>query len=397
MPAYKYTLTMARPHNRQNKIINIGISWHGFLLAVLSSLIVALALLWIKHNNNILTQEPFALQQKAVKSELIYSEDGALTEKGARVAVSICKPAESDDKVASEEPKPLFPSIPCGAILDREYKPRDKQSALAILLTAKQFVNIFNYNSDPIASNNLLYRREFINLIATQCQQSGESKYKEIRDELSKLGKLDLQTALSLLNMYDCVRSNCETMVWQILKANSGTIRQVVERAKYSIVSSGNTDKEQSSVSLQPGELVQSVNTNTQPIDTDSVSQNKSLEARINSVSATLTPKFSELDQKMEAIMHDDCTPLERCIKSSQAAQDADLSRTIDTLVKSYGPLLAINMIETKNEVYSNPDNIATINEQMISLPPSEKVVNKTPACSSSDYILSFGAKPSLA
>ena len=366
---------------RLNKIINIGISWTGFLLAVLVSLAVVLALLWIKRNHSQLVTEPFqegkSVNYKVLKNPVL----------GARVAVSLCKSAEPEMK-KDEKPKidKKFPRIPCGAIMDRNNKPRPAQAALAMLLTARQFVNIFNYNGDLIASNNAQYRNDFIDIIVAQCNASGEPS-EDIGRELRGIQQLSLDKALSLMNKYDCVLRNCESMVRRIRKANAGTI-QAIKARSFSVAKSASSANGQSAVSMQAGVMGDDETTTTTAIAASSVNTVLASDALINSV--TLDSEFDVMESKMSEIVFSNCESVEGCIMGAAADADPEFNAAMDVLAKSYSPALVVEMLKTDNEIFSDPKNKAVLNEPMEPLPPSERVASSTSAFSCDDFTKSF-------
>lgn len=368
---------MARP----NKIINIGISWTGFLLAVLVSLAVVLTLLWIKRNHS---TETFQEEGKSVSYKLLSNKPWL----GARVATSICKSAEPESEKKKSKIDKKFPRIPCGAIMDRNNKPRPTQVALAMLLIARKFVNIFNYNGDPIASNNTQYRNDFIDIIVAQCNASGEPS-EDIGRELRGIQQLTVNKALELMNKYDCVLRNCESMVRRIRIANAGTIQAIKEKS-YSVVKSGSSANEQASVSMEPGVMENDYTTTTTTTPNVQLVDNTVFASDAINNSFILDPDFDDLDSKMAEIIFSNCPSTEGCIMGAAADADPEFNAAMDALANSYSPALVVEMLKIDNEIYSDPKNKATINEPMVPLPQSERVASSTSAFSCDDFTRSF-------
>lgn len=362
---------MARAPNRPNKIINIGISWTGFLLAVLVSLAVTTVLIWIKKRSTSAV-EPFQ-DSKMVNPKLLDTWAGRL-----RVE-RICRPSadkgnmtigdrsDKDFKINTRLEK-----IPCAAIMNRNGKPRSKQAALGRLALARDFVHIFNYDGSPIASINALNRKDFADLIMSQCNIFGESdaNLDDIRTRLYNKHSITLDDALYLLNNYPCVRENCKSFVRRVMKVTSGTIKANEDGTiTYSIANNSGETPSESQVSLEPGVI---------PAETQQV---------------TLDPDFADLNAKFAEVTNSDCEPVESCIQGVQVDENPEFAKALDALAKSYPVSLAIELLVSKQELFKDPENKKIINEPMEPIPDAELVTNKTPRCSGADFYAGMSAK----
>ncbi len=362
---------MARAPNRPNKIINIGISWTGFLLAVLVSLSVTTVLIWIKKRSTPAVEQ--FQDSKMVNPKLLDTWAGRL-----RVE-RICRAADKGSMtIGGRSDKREFKintrleKIPCAAIMNRNGKPRSKQAALARLALAKDFMRIFNYDGSPVASINTQNRKDFADLIMSQCNTFGETdaNLDDIRSRLSNKTSITLDDALYLINNYPCVRENCKSFVRRVMKVTSGTIKANEDGTiTYSIANNSGETPSESQVSLEPGIV---------PAETQQV---------------TLDPDFADLNAKFAEVTNSDCEPVESCIQGVQVDENPEFNNALDALANSYPTSLAIELLVIKQELFKDPENKETINEPMEPIPEAEIVTNKIPRCSGADFYAGMSAK----
>jgi hypothetical protein len=346
--------------------ISISISWSGFLIAVIVSLIVVIALIWIKKRS--IKLEPFASgsfgksASTGVSGKYGSVKASAGASGKARISLSLCKPSigVSISLFAKLKLRLKFPKKSCGAIFGRNKKPKPAQADLANEAIAKSFVAVFNYNGDPIESNNIQYRTDFIELITTQCYASDEP-YEEIYNLLSNKTRLELSDATDMIQKYPCVKANCESMTRRIRTANAGTIQQVVSGAIPFTVPS---------IPKVPNQTGN----------------------KISRKPATITANFTELDTLFDEIAYANCDPTESCLMSAAADADVELNSMLDGLASRYTSDLALDIIGVYNEIYSNPKNKEIINLPMDPLPPTEIIAIPTDRCSGSDFLAGLSA-----
>lgn len=377
---------MARP----NKIINIGISWTGFLLAVIISLCVVLILLWINrckslelyvNTKKMTVIEPFIFRSLGRRLRRIGKRFGrfgskainAVFGRGRRRAVSTCKPAsiEPEKPTEKEIAKPL-PELSCGSIADRTKKPTPAQVDLVIQAIAIKFTKIFNDNSNPNKEASDKARNMFINLIVRQCESSKETKYEDIRDKLTNKTEISIDEARNIVTTYPCVRTFIDSMS---LRIQEQYIDPVVEEEPESDISSGDT------VSYEPaqGEQIDSAGTVNESEDMEDAE----LEEILKDIDPDLEDKFSE-------IIYSTCEPLDSCITG--ALVDDVYDTEFNELAKLYSENLAFDLFMTSSTIYKDPKNKETIMAEMIPLPKSESVTSSTSRFSCADFKASFGS-----
>ena len=365
---------------RPTKIINIGISWTGFILAVLVSLAVVLALLWIKRNKSLqiantantpVRIEPF-LSFKGIFKKIGRGISKAENTVRKRTATSTCNTAITDSKKTSEkEDAKNIPDLPCGAIINRTKKPTRKQADLAMLAIAIKFTKIFNDNSNPETSAKL--RSMFIDMVVKQCESSrvSQSQYEEIRRKLVNKTTITINDAKNIMDTYPCVRTFIESMSQRILNTHSETPE------------SGNDDTEAKTAVINN---VTDANANANANAKDSVETEK-LEAILKDYDQDLEDKFNEM-------VHSDCDPLDRCITG--ALIDDVYDSEFNELAKQYSEDLAFDLFVTNSEIYKDPENKKTIEEPMEPLPQNDTVVSSNlPVISSSEFYSCYSRNPS--
>jgi len=361
---------MARP----NKIINIGISWTGFLLAVLVSLTVVLALLWIKRNSATTVKktpviESFRLKRLFKKIGKGIKKIGSKTINTLlgkrRKANSTCKPASPESKKPKpDEAKPL-PELSCGTIANRTKKPTPAQADLAMQATAIKFTKIFNDTSNPDAHS------KFIDLVVRQCESSKEPKYNDIRNTLTNKKSLNEAEALAILKQYPCVRTFIESMSIRIQTAHTESVEADDEPD-----TTGNTK-----VSYEPtaqGDQPDSSKTMNNSADSEDDTE---LEEILKDIDPELEDKFNE-------IVYSTCDPEDSCITG--ALVDEVYDSEFNELAKLYSEELAFDLFMTASEIYKDPKNKTIINEPMEPLPKSDIVASSSSQYSCSDFKASF-------
>lgn len=364
---------MARP----NKIINIGISWTGFLLAVLVSLTVVLALLWIKRNSATTVKKTPVIESFGLFKRLFKKIGRGIKKAGGTVinsvfrrrrsANSTCKPASPEsEKSKPDEAKPL-PELSCGTIANRTKKPTPAQANLAMQAVAKNFTKIFNDTSNPDA------RSKFIDLVVRQCESSKEPKYNDIRNNLTSKISLNEAEALAILKQYPCVRTFIESMSIRIQAAHTETAEADDE------LESDTTDD--TKVSYEPtaqGDQPDSSGTMNNSAGSEEYTE---LEEILNDIDPELEDKFSE-------IQYSTCEPEDSCITG--ALVDNVYDSEFNELAKLYSEDLAFDLFMTNSAIYKDPENKDIINTSMEPLPNSETVASSSSKHSCSDFKASF-------
>lgn len=362
---------------KKYNIINIGISWSGFLLAVLVSICVATALIWIKKRSTS-TVEQFQTS-KTVDARLLDSWAGQLK------VERICRPVADKgsmnlsgitDKEKEFKINATLEKIPCAAIMNRNGKPRSKQVALSRLALAMDFINIFNYEGSPIASINAQNRKDFVDLILSQCNTFGESdaNLDDIRGRLANKTSITLDDALYLINNYPCVKENCKSFVRRVMKVTTGTIKPNKDGTiTYSIANNSRESTSSSQVSLEPGAAAPE----TQQV--------------------TLDTDFADLNAKFSEITNSDCNPVNSCVQGVQVDENPEFNKALDALAKSYPTSLAMELLVSKQELFKDPKNKEDINEPMEPIPEAEIVTNTTHRCSGADFYAGMSSKGPLA
>jgi hypothetical protein len=342
---------------------------------MLVTLVVVMALLWIKRKSAT-NVEQFQASSKTVDARLLDSWIGRLK------VESICRSAsdiekEKQAKVGTDGKDKEFKvhakleQIPCAAIMNRKNKPRSKQAALAVLALAKDFINIFNYEGSPIESINAQNRKDFADLILSQCNTFGESdaNLSDIRTKLSNKNSITLDEALYLINNYPCVRENCKSFVRRVMNVMTGTIKANEDgSATYSTANNSSESTPSSQVGLEPGATAE-----TQQVNLDS--------------------DFADLNAKFTEITNSYCDPVESCVRGVQVDENPEFAKALDALAKSYPTSLAVQLLVSKQELFKDPENKKVINEPMEPVPAAEMVTNKTPRCSGADFYAGMSAK----
>jgi hypothetical protein len=381
---------MARP----TKIINIGISWTGFILAVLVSLAVVLALLWIKRNKSLqiantanipVRIEPFLSFRGFFKKQGRGIRKAGNTVFRIRTAVSTCNTAITDSKKPSEkEVAKNIPNLQCGNISNRTKKPTSKQADLAIHAIAIKFTKIFNDNSNQDTSADLR-RSKFVNLIVKQCESSRESRYEEIRSKLVNKSTITINDAKDIMKIYPCVRTFIESMSIRIQNIQLETPESGNTVTNSSdIVNSGVETRSLGNIDTKTNT---SVNNNVTDANAEDMVENAELEAILKDIDP-------DLEDKLNEILYSDCDPLDRCITG--ALIDETYDSDFNELAKQYSEDLAFDLFVTNSEIYNDPENKKTIEEPMEPLPQNDTVVSSTsPSTSYSEFYGCFSGKPS--
>lgn len=361
--------------------INIGISWTGFLIAALISICVAMALIIIKcyYKNTKNATESFQSAGGAAKGggsvggstsvgvntkigSVNASVGGSIGGSGhVRAAISLCKASLGvglglNAKLRLKI-KGKFPQLPCGST-GRKKKPNPSQEEIIINLIATNFMTIYNYNGDPIQSNNDLYRQEFIDLLVSQCYGSEEPDYENIDTELSAKSSITLEEAKALIMKYPCIKANCESMTRRILQADNGTISKV-----------------------RAGEIPFTVSGTVADKTTGTVSR----------VPAKLADDFEDTNAKFSEQADGYCETEYDCLMGSAADADPEMNKLFDALVGKYSTNLAMDLLGNYNTFYSDPKNKAIINQPMIPIPESELLADAHTRCTPSEFQSAFG------
>jgi hypothetical protein len=338
------------------------------------TLFVVLLLIWTKRSN-IAEKEQFQTSDKAVDPNLLDTWHGRLK------VERICKPisdtvnrTQTGTGMTDFKINTTVEKIPCAAILNRKHKPRSKQAALAMLALANDFIKIFNYEGAPIPSINAQHRKDFIDIILSQCNAVNEStkNLNDIRTRLSNKSSITLEEALYLINNYPCVRENCKSIIRRVMLSYPGTIKTNIDgTVTYSIVTNLNEATPSSQISMKPGD---------------------SATGQI-----TLAPDFVEINTKFIDIMNSYCEPVDTCIQGVQIEETPEFDKALNELAKSYPASLAMDIMVSKNELFKDPKNKEIINEPMEIVSNAETVVKNTQYCTNQEFLDGMSAKEPLA